>query len=103
MRLAGADLREDFDGDILPIGTARAGLETRTRTEHINIEYWGIAIPEGLYGKYGDEGWSSIGFYRAAGNNTYKGLRLIGDDFSLYYSVWCTGEKQFYDLKVRHK
>lgn len=34
-------------------------------------------------------------------NNTYKGLRLVGDDYSIYYSVWCTNEAEFYDVKVR--
>jgi hypothetical protein len=41
-------------------------------------------IPEGLWSKYGDVG-SDIGFKVATGNNTYKGLRLIGNDYSLYY------------------
>lgn len=39
-------------------------------------------------------------------NNTYKGVRLIGRDYNLYYSVWCTNETELYDLKVvaqRHK
>ena len=34
-------------------------------------------------------------------NNTYKALRLIGEDYNLYYSVWCGGEHQLYDLHVR--
>ena len=33
-------------------------------------------------------------------NNTYKALRIIGDDYNLYYSVWCTNEHELYDLKV---
>lgn len=35
-------------------------------------------------------------------NNTYKGLRLISPDFNLYYSVWCSGEHELYDLTVCH-
>ncbi|CAJ2504950.1 Uu.00g123440.m01.CDS01 [Anthostomella pinea] len=33
-------------------------------------------------------------------NNTYKGLRLAGDGFSVYYSVWCTGERELFDLRA---
>ena len=33
-------------------------------------------------------------------NNTYKALRVIGEDYNLYYSVWCTNEHQLYDLSV---
>jgi len=33
-------------------------------------------------------------------NNTYKGLRLIGDDYDLAYMVWCTNEHELYDMKV---
>ena len=31
-------------------------------------------------------------------NNTYKALRVIGDTYNLYYSVWCTNEHELYDL-----
>ena len=34
-------------------------------------------------------------------NNTYKALRVIGDTYNLYYSVWCTNEHELYDLTVR--
>lgn len=34
----------------------------------------------------------------AAPNNTYKGLRVIGDAYNLYYSVWCTNETELYNL-----
>ena len=33
-------------------------------------------------------------------DNTYKAIRLHSDDYSLYYSVWCSNEKEFFDLKV---
>lgn len=25
---------------------------------------------------------------------------MVGESYSLYYSVWCTGEKELFDLKV---
>lgn len=31
-------------------------------------------------------------------NNTYKALRVIGENYNLYYSVWCTNEHELYDL-----
>lgn len=34
-------------------------------------------------------------------NNTYKALRVVGLNYSLYYSVWCTNEHELYDLTVR--
>lgn len=33
-------------------------------------------------------------------NNTYKALRVIGQRYSLLYTVWCTGEMEYYDLHV---
>lgn len=33
-------------------------------------------------------------------NNTYKALRIVGKDYNLYYSVWCTNEHELYDLTV---
>lgn len=33
-------------------------------------------------------------------NNTYKSLRLIGNDYSVYYSVWCSNEKELFNMKV---
>lgn len=37
---------------------------------------------------------------RAAANNTYKAIRIIGGEYNLYYSVWCTNESELYDMKV---
>lgn len=92
--------RDNFDGK--PIQITDDGAAVADRTEHVSIEYWGLSIPEGHYGKYGDHGYDGINSRPAyGGNNTYKGLRLLGDGYNLYYSVWCTGEKEYYDLQVR--
>jgi hypothetical protein len=66
------------------------GLEkaVHTRHEHVNVEYWGFALTEGKYGK--EVYW----------NNTYKALRLIGSYYNLYYSVWCSGEHELYNMNV---
>lgn len=33
-------------------------------------------------------------------NNTYKSVRLICENYNLYYSVWCNNEHELYDLTV---
>lgn len=89
--------RDDFDGAAITLGPQP---DRAFSQEHINIEYWGNVIPEGLWGKYGNEVDPILGSDALAKNNTYKGLRLVAPEYSLYYSVWCTGEKQYYDVKV---
>lgn len=92
-----ASTRDDFDGTPVPLG--QSSTESSSQ-EHVNIEYWGNVIPEGLWGRYGHELDPTLGSDALAKNNTYKGLRLVAPDYSLYYSVWCTGEKEYYDVKV---
>ncbi|KAK8212924.1 hypothetical protein M8818_003089 [Zalaria obscura] len=86
LSLAGGRIRDDFDGAAIPITSTQLLEAKETRREHVNIEYWGFALGEGDFG---------AGF---KWNNTYKGLRLIGDDYNFYYSVWCSGEHELYDL-----
>lgn len=97
MELAG-QTRDDFDGAAIPLSSDGA-LNTSGRHEHINIEYWGAAIPEGEWGWYGNGGHENA-HKTAFRNNTYKGLRIVGDEHSLYYSTWCSGQHELYDLKV---
>ena len=33
-------------------------------------------------------------------NNTYKSVRLLGEGYNLYYSVWCNNEHELYDLQT---
>ncbi|KAB8218769.1 alkaline-phosphatase-like protein [Aspergillus novoparasiticus] len=86
--------RDGLDGKKIPT-TIDAG-NADNKSEHVAIEYWGIAVPEGIYGYKSDNDSQPGNSYR---NNTYKGLRLVSDDYSLYYSVWCTNDKEFYNLK----
>lgn len=102
MKLAGEPLHEDFDGSPFPVTAADQTSSTAERHEHVNIEHWGVAAPEGRYGKYGDYSRIGKGPGTSTDRNTYKGLRLQGSGYSLYYSVWCHGEKEYYDLNVRH-
>lgn len=63
-------------------------------------------MPEGRFGWYGndrmnDPGRDSNGLPgTAVGNNTYKAIRVISDEYNLYYNVWCTNESELYNLKV---
>ena len=57
-------------------------------TEHVNVEMWGIIMSEGKYGSV---------LYP---NHTYKALRIVGEHYSLLYTVWCSGEHELYDMRV---
>ncbi|CAI4212298.1 unnamed protein product [Parascedosporium putredinis] len=76
LHLAGAPLRADFDGRPVPLSAKEIEEAPATR-EHVGIEYWGWAL---------------------VFNNTYKAIRVIGEGYSLYYSVWCTNEHELYDM-----
>jgi hypothetical protein len=97
--IAGAK-RDDSDGTPIPLSEKDEG---KARHDHVTIEFWGLGIPEGKFGDYGNENMTDgFGFpAHAVGNNTYKGLRIVSDEYSLYYSVWCTNETELYDIKVR--
>lgn len=88
LALAGGKLRSDFDGATIPLSARGLAEAKDTRHEHVNVEYWGFALAEGDYGQ------------QYFVNNTYKALRIIGNGYNFYYSVWCSGEHQLYDLIV---
>ena len=101
LKLAGHDRYKTLDG--FPIPLTEGELASPESGEHVNVEFWGRAIPEGKYGKIGDDSFPAVGNGTAgiaARNNTYKALRLIGSHYNLLYTVWCTGEREFYDVTV---
>lgn len=98
LKLAGHS-RDDFDGRPIPLSAEETD-SVPDKWEHVGIEFWGRAVPEGIWGKYSDSYNPDWGFEGEIRNNTYKGLRLIGDGYNLYYSVHCTGEREFYDSMV---
>ncbi|PSR88619.1 arylsulfatase [Coniella lustricola] len=57
--------------------------------ETVNIEYWGQGIVEATAIGYSDV---------FLGNATYKTARVIAEDYSYMYAVWCTGETELYNL-----
>lgn len=96
LKLAGSD-RPDLDGTPIPLSAEQ--LAHPASGEHVNVEFWGRAIPEGKFGKIGNESFGGIGGdNKSAGNNTYKALRVVGEGYNLLYTVWCTGEREYYDL-----
>lgn len=44
LTLAGANIGPDFDGAAIPITSAQLLQASDTRSEHVNIEYWGFAL-----------------------------------------------------------
>ncbi|KAJ5980383.1 hypothetical protein N7481_007681 [Penicillium waksmanii] len=92
--LAGIPLREDFDGIPMPLTVSEMrGAKSDPRREHVSVEYWGSNLQEGDIGRVSPTG-AGVVYY----NNTYKAMRVIGDSYNLFYSVWCTNEHELYDL-----
>lgn len=96
---ASAPVDFDFDGQAIPLtrslleNIVPAGVEARassgtSRSEHVNVEMWGIIMSEGKFGSV---------LYP---NHTYKALRLVGSEYSFLYTVWCSGEHELYNMKV---
>ncbi|OTA97132.1 hypothetical protein M434DRAFT_19302 [Hypoxylon sp. CO27-5] len=56
--------------------------------ETLNIEFWGLCIIEAPNAKE-----LGIPFK----NNSYKTLRIVGEEESWLYSRWCTGETELYN------
>lgn len=98
LKLAGKD-RPDLDGTPIPLNKAEF-LEPQSG-EHVNVEFWGRALGEGKYGWVGNDTWGNLGAI-AARNNTYKALRVVSERYSFLYTVYCTGEREFYDVHVSY-
>lgn len=96
LRIAGVEGRlADLDGEPIPLGE---GEEVNGRSEHVAVEYWGYGVPEGHYGFRSDSRFEAGVMQNIYVNNTYRGLRVVAEGYSLYYSVWCTGERELYDM-----
>jgi hypothetical protein len=86
LTMLGLPLRSDFDGQ--PIAYTANELANSKKSEYVNVEFWDARE---------DQREAQPGSYY---NNTYKSLRLATAGQSFYYSVWCDGEHEFYDMKV---
>ena len=95
LEIAGASVPQEFvlDGERMPFDSAQYPASQKdaslSRPEQINVEHWGIHIPEGKYGMI------------EYSQNTYKAMRVVSGVFNVQYTVWCTGEHEIYDLSVR--
>lgn len=91
-QILGLPLREEFDGTPIPLTDAGiAELESSSRAkEHVQIEFWSKSNPQ----EYNNE---------AEVNSTYKGIRIVAEDYGFYYSVWCSGSHELYDMKVSRR
>ncbi|KAL4972628.1 alkaline-phosphatase-like protein [Aspergillus desertorum] len=89
--LAEIRLREDFDGTPLPLPIVADSVSIRH--EHVTVEYWGKSYLEGEKGALSNP--ENLPFFA---NNTYKSVRILGEGYNLYYSVWCNNEHELYDL-----
>ncbi|KAL4878216.1 Six-hairpin glycosidase-like protein [Aspergillus karnatakaensis] len=86
--LVGLPLRGDFDGTPLRIRNNSQAV----KHEHVTVEYWGLSVLEGDYANLSPQG------NHRMPNNTYKSIRLISEEYNLFYAVWCTNEHELYDL-----
>ncbi|EJT70274.1 hypothetical protein GGTG_12447 [Gaeumannomyces tritici R3-111a-1] len=95
LTLAGAPLRDDFDGEAIPLTSPTQNTTAaQPRHEHVTVEFWGGAgIAEGdNHFDFGETKGPS------GAKNTYKAVRVVAQSYNLYYSVWCSGEHELYDL-----
>ena len=95
----GAQGPGDFDGVPIPVANSNstAGTETNNSSspsssdkqawEHVQLEFWGAAKDEQNVANL-----TTI--------NTYKALRVIAADYNIYYSVWCDGDHELYNMQV---
>ncbi|KAK1594236.1 sulfatase [Colletotrichum navitas] len=85
--LANITLREDFDGSPIPFSEEDIEKsQNDPKHDHVNVEFWGL-----------QSGYDAFG--GVAANNTYKAMRVLGGGYSLFYSVWCSNERELYDMK----
>lgn len=97
--LAGIPLHDDFDGEPIPV-TAKMQRDSARKSELVNVEFWGTALFEGIHTPFGAGLLPEpIASRVKGGNNTFKLLRILADDYSLAYGVRCTNEHELYDMK----
>jgi arylsulfatase A-like enzyme len=58
--LAGLPLSKEFDGEPIPV-TSKMQEDAPQKSEHVNVEFWGVGIFEGEYTPVGDDLAPSLG------------------------------------------
>jgi N-acetylglucosamine-6-sulfatase len=76
VQLAGARGPSDFDGVAIPLQGNTEQSSSKQNWEHVQVEFWGASSDE-------------VSSSESSKINTYKAIRVIAQNYSLYYSVWC--------------
>ncbi|KAF9978934.1 hypothetical protein BGZ73_008439 [Actinomortierella ambigua] len=84
LRLAGLQAPNHLDAPPIPVLAKDNRHEPTFQSETFAVEFWAGAFAEN----------STF----TSPNNVYKSVRVIGEGYNLFYSVWCTGEHEYYDL-----
>ncbi|KAF9429661.1 hypothetical protein BGZ94_009938 [Podila epigama] len=84
LKLAGLPIPDSLDAHSIPVLENEPLYGKDQATEAFAVEFWTPAFVENTTAHYE--------------TNTYKSVRLIGQDYNLLYTVWCTGEHEYYDL-----
>ena len=79
---AGVEAPKDLDGKVIPTSQQPDSL---AGWEHTQVEHWGIGKkPRNKHYK--------------RPFSTYKAVRVMGEGYNLFYSIWCTNEHEVYDM-----
>ncbi|KAK3846386.1 MAG: alkaline-phosphatase-like protein [Linnemannia gamsii] len=84
LHLANLPVPDSLDAHSIPVLDNKSLYGKDQPTEAFSVEFWSQAFMENTTARFDA--------------NTYKSVRLIGQGYSLLYTVWCTGEKEYYDL-----
>ncbi|KAF9103479.1 hypothetical protein BGX27_010558 [Mortierella sp. AM989] len=84
LQLANLPIPDELDAHSIPVLADKSAYGKDQPTEAFSVEFWSNAFME-----------NSTGAFQT---NSYKSVRLIGQGYNLLYTIWCTGEKEYYDL-----
>ncbi|GAA6050414.1 hypothetical protein JCM3770_004026 [Rhodotorula araucariae] len=91
LHLAGAEADYDHDGSLVPLTHSLRKSAARNggvKSFHL-AEYWVEGMGEGKYGSG-----------QVHTNQTYRAIRVVEDEINYSYAVWCTGDREIYDLNA---
>ncbi|KAG0341032.1 hypothetical protein BG004_006175 [Podila humilis] len=84
LKLAGLPVPDSLDAHSIPVLENKSVYGKDQSSEAFSVEFWSQAFMENSTARFD--------------TNTYKSVRLIGNGYNLLYTVWCTGEHEYYDL-----
>ncbi|KAG0002188.1 hypothetical protein BGZ79_003439 [Entomortierella chlamydospora] len=84
LQLAGLPIPDELDAHSIPVLADKSVYGKDQSTEAFSVEFWSNAFLENATATFT--------------TNSYKSVRLIGQGYNLLYTIWCTGEKEYYDL-----